>query len=65
MSKMGISIVQSYMGAQIFEALGISHTVIHRYFPNTSSKLSGLSLEDIAKEVRLRHEAGWIRKRHT
>ncbi|MFD1170554.1 glutamate synthase large subunit [Oceanobacillus caeni] len=55
MSKMGVSTVQSYIGAQIFEALGISHEVIDCYFPNTSSKLSGLTLEDIAKEVRLRH----------
>ena len=59
MSKMGISTVQSYIGAQIFEALGISHEVIDRYFPNTPSKLSGLTLEDIAKEVCLRHEAAF------
>ncbi|MEH7381112.1 glutamate synthase large subunit [Bacillus sp. JJ1533] len=59
MSKMGISTVQSYIGAQIFEALGISHEVIDRYFPNTSSKLSGLTIEDIATEVRLRHEAAF------
>jgi glutamate synthase domain-containing protein 2 len=57
MSKMGISTVQSYIGAQIFEASGISHAVIDRYFPNTSSKLSGLSLEDIAKEVRICYKA--------
>ena len=62
MSKMGISTVQSYMGAQIFEALGISHTVIDRYFPNTASKLSGLTLEDMTKEVRLRHEAAFQSK---
>ena len=62
MSKMGISTVQSYMGAQIFEALGISHTVIDRYFPNTTSKLSGLTLEDMTKEVRLRHEAAFQSK---
>ena len=62
MSKMGISTVQSYMGAQIFEALGISHTVIDRHFPNTTSKLSGLTLEDMTKEVRLRHEAAFQSK---
>lgn len=59
MSKMGISTVQSYIGAQIFKALGISHDVIQRYFPNTPSQLSGLTLEDMAKEVRLRHEAAF------
>ncbi|THE13143.1 glutamate synthase large subunit [Bacillus timonensis] len=62
LSKMGISTVQSYIGAQIFEALGISHDVIDRYFPNTSSKLSGLTIEDLAKEVRLRHEAAFQSK---
>lgn len=59
---MGISTVQSYIGAQIFEVLGISHDVIDRYFPNTSSKLSGLTIEDLAKEVRLRHEAAFQSK---
>lgn len=62
MSKMGIPTVQSYMGAQIFEALGISQEVIARYFPNTSSKLGGLTLEDLAEEVRLRHEAAFQSK---
>ncbi|RFB12143.1 glutamate synthase large subunit [Bacillus sp. HNG] len=62
MSKMGISAVQSYIGAQVFEALGISHEVIDRYFPNTSSKLSGLTIDDLAKEVRLRHEEAFQSK---
>ena len=51
------------MGAQIFEALGISHIVIDRHFPNTTSKLSGLTLEDMTKEVRLRHEAAFQSKK--
>lgn len=55
MSKMGISTVRSYMGAQIFEAIGMSDEVVSRYFPNTPSKLGGLSIDDLEKEVRLRH----------
>lgn len=59
MSKMGISAVQSYIGAQIFEAIGISRDVIDRYFPKTSSKLGSLTLEDIGKEVFLRHRSAF------
>jgi len=55
MSKMGISTVQSYIGAQIFEAVGISEEVINTYFPRTSSRIGGLQLEDIAKETINRH----------
>ncbi len=42
MAKMGISTVQSYQGAQIFEAIGLSHDVYHCYFTGTQSKLSGI-----------------------
>lgn len=55
LSKMGISTVQSYIGAQIFEALGISEDVIDRYFPRTSTKIGGMTVEDIGKEVCIRH----------
>ena len=55
MSKMGVSTVASYTGAQIFEAVGLSHQVVDRYFTGTSSKLGGISLDTIAEEVRLRH----------
>lgn len=55
MSKMGISTVQSYRGAQIFEAVGIDSTVIDRYFTRTPSKIGGIGLDIIAKETQLRH----------
>jgi glutamate synthase (NADPH/NADH) large chain len=55
MSKMGISTVASYTGAQVFEALGLSHTVVDRYFTGTSSKLGGVGLDVIASEVESRH----------
>jgi glutamate synthase (NADPH) large chain len=55
MSKMGVSTVASYTGAQIFEALGLSREVVDRYFTGTTSKLGGVRLEQIAEEVRRRH----------
>jgi len=55
MSKMGVSTVASYTGAQIFEAIGLSHDVVDRYFTGTASKLGGIGLDTIAEEVRLRH----------
>ena len=55
MSKMGVSTVASYTGAQIFEALGLSREVVDRYFTGTTSKLGGVTLEQIGEEVRQRH----------
>lgn len=54
-SKMGISTIQSYQGSQIFEAVGISGDVIDNYFTNTVSRVGGITLEDIAKDVDSRH----------
>lgn len=56
MSKMGISTLQSYHGAQIFEALGISSDVIDQYFTGTVSRIEGLTLDDIASEALTRHQ---------
>ena len=50
-SKMGISTIQSYRGAQIFEAIGLNHPVIDKYFTWTPSRVEGIGLEDIAREV--------------
>jgi glutamate synthase (NADPH/NADH) large chain len=55
MSKMGISTLQSYHGAQIFEALGISSDVINQYFTGTVSRIEGLTLDDIAREALAKH----------
>jgi glutamate synthase (NADPH/NADH) large chain len=55
MSKMGVSTVASYTGAQIFEATGLSQELVDRYFTGTSSKLGGVGLDVIAEEVRRRH----------
>ena len=59
MSKMGISTVQSYRGAQIFEAVGISADVIDRYFTGTASQIGGIDLETIAEEAKIRHHAAY------
>jgi glutamate synthase domain-containing protein 2/glutamate synthase domain-containing protein 1/glutamate synthase domain-containing protein 3 len=56
MSKMGISTIKSYKGAQIFEALGISQEVIDEYFTWTDTRIEGIDLDIIAKEAELRHE---------
>ncbi|MBS1951587.1 MAG: Glutamate synthase [NADPH] large chain [Cytophagales bacterium] len=55
MSKMGISTLQSYHGAQIFEALGISKEVVDIYFTGTVSRIGGLTLDDIAREAIAKH----------
>ena len=58
-SKMGISTIQSYMGAQIFEAVGISKEVIDQYFTNTISPIGGITLDDIEEDVKFRHMKGF------
>ncbi len=50
MSKMGISTLRSYRGAQIFEAIGLSDAVVQDYFPGTSTRIGGIELSDIARE---------------
>jgi len=59
MSKMGISTLQSYRGAQIFEAVGIHADVITRHFTGTPSRIGGIGLEIISKEVLLAHECAF------
>jgi glutamate synthase (ferredoxin) len=56
LSKMGISTVQSYLGAQIFEAVGLSQALIDKYFTSTPSPIGGIGLEEIAHEALMRHE---------
>ncbi|AEG59106.1 glutamate synthase large subunit [Desulforamulus ruminis] len=59
MSKMGISTIQSYCGAQIFEAIGIHQSVIDQYFTWTPSRIGGIGLDAIAREVELRHRRAY------
>ncbi|MBK1878809.1 glutamate synthase large subunit [Pelagicoccus mobilis] len=58
-SKMGISTLQSYQGAQIFEALGVNKKVIDKYFAGTVSRIEGIGLDEIAKEAVAKHRAGF------
>ena len=59
MSKMGVSTVASYTGAQIFEALGLSQELVDKYFTGTTSKLGGVGLDVIAEEVARRHRMAY------
>ncbi len=59
MSKMGISAIQSYRGAQVFEALGLRQDVIDHYFTWTPSRVGGIGLDVIAQEVLMRHRAAY------
>ncbi|HEY4485216.1 MAG TPA: glutamate synthase large subunit, partial [Nitrospiria bacterium] len=54
-SKMGISTVQSYCGAQIFEAIGLNTELIQRYFTGTASRIEGMGIETVAEEILRRH----------
>lgn len=55
MAKMGISTLQSYKGAQIFEAIGLSHEVIDKCFRGTASRVGGVTFAEIASEAFERH----------
>ena len=55
-SKMGISTIQSYRGAQIFEAIGLHENLIQVYFSGTPSRIGGIGLKEIARETLLRHK---------
>ncbi len=55
-SKMGISTLQSYRGAQVFEAVGLNRQFVHRYFTGCESRIEGVGLEVIAEEARRKHE---------
>jgi glutamate synthase (NADPH/NADH) large chain len=59
MSKMGISAVQSYHGAQVFEAVGLRQDVIDEYFAGTASRVGGVGLDVIAREVLMRHNVAF------
>jgi glutamate synthase (ferredoxin) len=62
MTKMGISTIQGYRGAQVFEAVGLSRDVIDKYFTWTPSRLEGIGMEDIAREAQARHERAFPRR---
>ncbi|GIF11975.1 glutamate synthase large subunit [Actinoplanes teichomyceticus] len=59
MSKMGISTVSSYCGAQVFEAVGLDNKLLQRYFAGTSGRIGGVGLAEIHAEVKARHEKAY------
>jgi glutamate synthase (NADPH) large chain len=59
MSKMGISTILSYMGAQIFEAVGLSDGVIEEFFTGTVSRIGGLGVKELERETLMRHKAAY------
>jgi glutamate synthase (NADPH/NADH) large chain len=62
LSKMGISTIQSYQGAQIFEILGINKEVVDNFFTGAISRIEGIGLDEIAQEVLMNHNFGFSRK---
>jgi len=61
-SKMGISTLQSYQGAQIFEILGINQEVVDKYFTGATSRIQGIGLEEIAREALAKHYFAFSKK---
>jgi glutamate synthase (NADPH/NADH) large chain len=61
-SKMGISTLQSYQGAQIFEIIGLNKTVVEQYFTGATSRIQGMGLDEIAKETLSKHFFAFSRK---
>jgi glutamate synthase (ferredoxin) len=59
MAKMGISTVQSYCGAQVFEAIGLDKGFVDKYFTWTASRIGGIGLDVVAEEMSLRHHNAW------
>jgi glutamate synthase domain-containing protein 2/glutamate synthase domain-containing protein 3 len=55
-AKMGISTLQSYQGAQVFEAIGLNRELVDTYFSGTASRLEGIGLDVLAREAQLKHE---------
>ncbi len=63
MSKMGISTLHSYRGAQIFEAVGLGRDLVEEYFTSTASRVGGIGIAEVAEEARMRHARAFPRAR--
>ena len=62
MSKMGISTLRSYTGAQLFEAIGLNRGFIDEYFTGTSSRIGGIGLREVAQEAIARHKSAFVQR---
>ena len=64
-SKMGISTLQSYQGAQIFEIIGLNKEVVDKYFTGATSRIEGMGLDEIAKETLAKHFFAFSKKEYS
>ena len=64
MAKIGISTLQSYKGAQIFEAVGLADEIIDKSFPGTASRVQGVNFEALSKEAKRRHDLGYPKEKN-
>ena len=64
-SKMGISTLQSYQGAQIFEILGFNKAVVDKYFTGATSRIEGMGLDEIARETLVKHSFAFSKKEYS
>ncbi|MGB5700456.1 glutamate synthase large subunit [Muriicola sp.] len=62
MNKIGISTLNSYRGSQLFECIGLNTNVVNRYFPNTPTRIQGIGLYEIEKEIAKRHQNAFVKK---
>ena len=62
MNKMGVSTLNSYRGSQLFECIGLNTKVVDKYFPNTPTRIQGIGLYEIEKEIAKRHEKAFESK---
>ncbi|MCP4976855.1 MAG: glutamate synthase large subunit [Maribacter sp.] len=62
MNKIGISTLNSYRGSQLFECIGINTKVVDKYFPNTPTRIEGIGLYEIEKEIAKRHQKAYSKK---
>ena len=62
MNKIGISTLNSYRGSQLFECIGINTQVVDRYFPNTATRIQGVDLHQLEKEISKRYNRAYIQK---
>ena len=65
MSKMGISTLRSYRSSQIFEAVGISHEFIDKYFTGTVSRIGGIGMHEVAEEVLIPHRKAYVKEQQS
>ena len=62
MNKIGISTLNSYRGSQLFECIGINTRVVEKYFPNTATRIQGVDLHQLEKEISKRYASAYVKK---